>query len=263
MSPPDRLGSVLLTIAYDGGPFVGWASQPNARTVSGELWGAIRAVDPRGSMPRGTSRTDAGVHARGQLAAFDTQKAIPPRGWLLALAQHLPEEISVVQAATVPSGFDPRTHVRSKRYRYVVMNSHVRDPFLDRYCWRIPERLNQPCMIEAASHLLGTHDFGAFRSSHDRREITVRQILRVEVGRARSDERILEIIVEGDRFLHRMVRIIAGTLVDIGRGRLGAKAIAQALLTRARTDLGMTAPPQGLFLDSIELTDEPQDRWPG
>lgn len=263
MSPLDGFGSVLLTLAYDGGPFAGWALQPAARTVAGELWGAIRAIDPRASLPRGTSRTDTGVHALGQVAAFDSEKAIAPRGWLLGLTQHLPREISVVRAESVGTGFDPRRHVRSKSYRYVIFNSLVRDPFLDRYSWRIGDRLNQLEMTAAASQLVGSHDFAGFRSARDQRPDTVRQIFRVELRRARSDDRILEIVVKGDRFLHRMVRIIAGTLVDVGRGRIGANAIARALETRTRADLGMTAPSQGLFLDSVELDAEPRDPWPG
>lgn len=263
MPPSSGAQSVLLTIAYDGRPFAGWALQSNARTVAGELWGALRMLDPRASPLRGTSRTDAGVHARGQLAAFDTERDISPRGWVLGLAAHLPEQISVVGAARVETGFDPRRHVRSKRYRYVILNSPVRDPFLDGYAWRISERLNHLEMASAAEQLLGEHDFAAFRGAKDSREDTVRQIFRVELRRARSDDRILEILVEGDRFMFRMVRIIAGTLVDIGRGRLDAKAIARALASRERTDLGMTAPAQGLFLESIELDSELTEPWPG
>lgn len=124
------------------------------------------------------------------------------------------------------------------------------------------DRLNQMDMTLAASHLVGTHDFAAFRGAADTRENTVRQLFRVDVSRARTDERILEIVVEGDRFLYRMVRIIAGTLVDVGRGRLAASATRSALESKARTDLGMTAPPGGLFLESIELTEQVMDTWP-
>lgn len=253
---------ILLTVAYDGRPFSGWALQTNARTVQGELEGAIRALDPRASAVRGTSRTDAGVHARGQLAAFDSQRSIPLRGWVRGLAAHLPEQISVVRAARVAHGFEPRRHVRSKVYRYLLLQSQVRDPFLSGYTWRIGERLNQLAMVDAASHLIGKHDFAAFRGAGDTREDTVRQLFRVEVRPARSDERILEIVVEGDRFLYRMVRIIVGTLVDIGRGRLEPSRTLRALETKARSDLGMTAPPEGLYLESIDLDAELSETWP-
>ena len=253
---------VLLTVAYDGRPFAGWALQENARTVQGELWGAVRALDPRASPLRGTSRTDAGVHARGQLVAFDSERSIPPRGWVLGLAPHLPEEISVVRAARVPQAFDPRRVARSKVYRYAVLESPVRDPFLVGRVWRVSERLNHLDMAAAAAHLVGRHDFQAFRSAADERTDTVRQLFRVEIARARNDERILEIVVEGDRFMYRMVRVIAGTLVDIGRGRRDADATLRALETKARADLGVTAPPDGLTLDSIDIGDAFVDAWP-
>ncbi|MFZ5891670.1 MAG: tRNA pseudouridine(38-40) synthase TruA [Myxococcota bacterium] len=254
--------SILLTVAYDGRPFAGYALQPTARTVAGELTGAIRALDPKASALRGTSRTDSGVHARAQLVAFDPSLDIPPRGWVLGLTRHLPLEIAVVGAAVVEPGFDPRRHVLSKTYRYSLFESPVRDPFLEGRVWRISERLNQLHMAEAAAHLVGEHDFAAYRGAADEREETVRRLFRVELRRARTDERILEIIVQGDRFLYRMVRIIAGTLVDVGRGRLGANATAQALVSRNRRDLGVTAPPDGLCLDEIVLDQHLEARWP-
>jgi len=253
---------VLLTVAYDGGPFSGFARQTNARTVAGELLGAVRALDPHVRDLRGTSRTDAGVHAHGQLVAFDTGAGIAPRGWALGLARHLPAEISIVRAASVELGFEPRQHVRLKTYRFVVLESPVRDPFLEGRAWRLSERLNQIAMAEAAAPLVGEHDFAAFRGRGDMRTETVRRIVRVEVRRARSDHRIWEFIVQGDRFLYKMVRIIVGALVDVGRGRLAATATARALETLSRTDLGITAPPGGLYLDSIELDVEVNDWWP-
>lgn len=253
---------VLLTVAYHGGAYSGFAQQDNARTIAGELTGAVRAVDPRASVLRGTSRTDAGVHAHGQLVAFDTDTEIPPRGWVLALTRHLPADIAVTRAAWVPAGFEPRRQVRSKTYRYQLLESPVRDPFLEGRAWRLSERLNQMLMSEAASALVGEHDFAAFRGALDERSETVRRLFRVEVRRARSDERILEIVVEGDRFLYKMVRIIVGTLVDIGRERLETSSIPRALVSKSRRDLGITAPPEGLYLDEIVLDAELGERWP-
>lgn len=253
---------VLLRVAYDGRPFSGFARQENARTVAGELLGAVRALDPNASELRGTSRTDAGVHAHAQLVAFDARLDIPPRGWVLGLSRHLPSEIAVVRAQTVPLGFEPRRHVRSKTYRYVLLESAVRDPFLEGRAWRLTHRLNQMAMAEAAAPLVGEHDFAAFRASGDERTETVRRLVRVEVRRARSDARILEIAVEGDRFMYKMVRIIVGALVDVGRGRRAANCTSLALASRDRSDLGITAPPDGLYLDSIELDVETNDAWP-
>lgn len=254
---------VLFTIAYDGRAFHGLAPQANARTVAGELLGAIREIDPRASALRVTSRTDAGVHARHQFAAFDCDQELTPRGWVLAVTPHLPAELCVVRAARVDPGFDPRGHVVSKTYRYSVLESQVSDPFLHGRVWRVTKRLNQIDMQTAADHLVGRHDFAAFRSSRDPRTNTVRRLLRVEVRRVRSDPRLLELIIQGDRFLYRMVRIIVGALVDVGRGRLDANATARALETRDRRELGVTAPPDGLCLEEVVLDVDPSDAWPG
>jgi tRNA pseudouridine38-40 synthase len=253
---------VLFTVQYDGCDFSGIAPQTNARTVGGELLGAIREIDPRSSALRITSRTDAGVHARGQLVAFDSDKDISPRGWLLGVTRHLPKEIAIVQAARVPAGFDPRGHVVRKAYRYVLLKSHVRDAFLEGRAWRVFDRLNQLAMRDAALPLIGSHDFAAFRGAADTREDTVRRLFRVDLEPARNDERILEIHVEGDHFLYHMVRIIAGTLVDIGRGRRDPACIARALENGKREELGITAPPDGLFLDAITLDCDLEERWP-
>lgn len=251
---------VLLGVAYDGGPFSGFARQPEARTVAGELDGAVRAVDPSASLVRGVSRTDAGVHARAQCVAFDSALDIPPRGWALALARHLPDEISVVRAARVAAGYDPRAHATTKTYRYSVLESLVRDPFLCRFTWRIAERLNHQAMAEEASALLGEHDFRAFRAAGDPREDTVRQILRADLER--PTESRLDLVVTGNRFLYKMMRIVAGTVIDVGRGRLSPGAVARALASGSRDDLGVTAPPEGLCLERVTLAEAGGEAWP-
>jgi tRNA pseudouridine38-40 synthase len=253
---------VLLEVAYDGTSFAGFARQPDARTVAGELDGATRAIDPRASLVRGVSRTDAGVHARGQIVAFDSRLQIAPRGWALALARHLPDEISVVRAARVPAGYDPRAHARHKTYRYSVLESPVRDPFWSRRAWRVSQRLNHQLMREEARALVGRHDFRAFRAAGDPREDTVRDILRTELRTWAEDSRLLVIEVQGNRFLYKMVRIIVGTLVDVGRGRLEPGSAARALQTGSREQLGITAPPDGLCLEHVALDDAGSDAWP-
>lgn len=253
---------VLLTVAYDGRRFSGFARQPNQRTVAGELDGAVRAIDPRATPVRGASRTDAGVHAHGQLVAFDTEKVIPPRGWAHALTRHLPEEIAVVGAANVPEDFEPRHHALNKTYRYLFLQSSVRDPFFEGRAWRVEDRLNQEAMDSIAQSLVGTHDFRAFRSSSDERTETVRTIFRARVRTARSDARVLELEVTGDRFLHRMMRIISGTLRDAALGRRDSDVFCQAFVSGARADLGPTAPPHGLYLARIELDQPRESAWP-
>ena len=253
---------MLLTVAYDGQGFAGWAPQPSERTVAGELEGAIRAVDPNASRLRAVSRTDARVHARCQLAAFDPRREIEPRGWVLALSQHLPPQIGVVRAAWVPARFDPRDHVVAKRYRYSVYLSPVRDPLREGRAWRVGYRLNLAAMVEEIQHVTGRHDFAAYRCSADRRADTVRHIVRADVRRTRRDGRSLEITIEGDHFLHNMVRIIVGTLVDVGRGHLPQGAFQRAFASRRRADLGMTAPPDGLCLEAVSLSVPVGSAWP-
>lgn len=253
---------VLLRLAYDGAGYSGFVRQDNARTIGGELEGAIRVIDPRATLLRAVSRTDAGVHARGQIAAFDTNKDINARGWVLALSQQISRQIAVVGAARVPTGFDPRRHVLRKTYRYSILRSATHDPFWHERAWRVYERLNHSALVDEASNLVGTHDFRAFRSAQDTRENTVRTLLRADVSTSQCDPRVVEIEVEGDRFMHRMMRIICGTLVDVARDRVKPGAVRRALASGRREDLGMTAPAEGLCLMDIALDTQGEAGWP-
>lgn len=259
---PDRVG-VLLTLAYDGASFSGFAAQNNtARTVASVLTGAIRAMDPRATGLRVASRTDAGVHARGQVASFDSMLRIEPRGWLLGLSGHLPPQIAVQRVARVQQNFNPSKAAVAKTYRYLILRGTVRDPFLHGRAWRVHERLDLEAMRREAAALLGTHDFAAFRGARDQRPTTVRSISRAEISEVPGEPRCIAFEIRGDRFLYHMVRIIVGTLVDVGRGSCAPGAIARAQRSGERTDLGMTAPPDGLCLERIELANSGHDEWP-
>lgn len=253
---------VLLTIAYDGTAFSGWASQKDARTVEDTVRGAILAVDPRATPPRGTSRTDAGVHAEGQLAAFDTTVGMPPRGWVLTLNRHLPEDVAVRAAQLVPAGFLPRFANKKKRYRYDLVLDKVRDPLLANRAWRIGYDLDMDRMARESQAIVGTHDFAAFRAAGDERVETVRTLSRVEI--IRTDERRWSIAVEGTAFMYNMVRILVGTLVDVARGHLPEGTIARAIAGRDRALAGATAPAHGLHLAHIDvvLPEGAGERWP-
>ncbi|WP_437712754.1 tRNA pseudouridine(38-40) synthase TruA [Sorangium sp. So ce448] len=255
---------ILLSVAYDGRPFAGFARQRDQRTVSGELLGALRVIDPGIREIRGASRTDAGVHARDQRVAFDTTAPLPPRGWVLATARHLPEEIVIRRAAVVRLGFSPRFESLRKRYRYLVLRDLVRDPFLSRRAWRV-EGITDEAIERARAEALaakGTHDFAAFRTSADERTTTVRTLYGVELSLDPADPRVVRIDVEGNAFLHNMVRILVGTLMDVARGHLAPGAIARALSSLDRRDAGITAPPDGLYLERIHLRDDGQEAWP-
>lgn len=261
---PERRG-ILLTLAYDGGPFAGFAPQPGQRTIAGELLGALRAVDPAVRDIRGASRTDAGVHAHGQRVAFDTATDIPPKGWVLAVTRHLPDEIAVRRAAIVAPGFSPRFTNRGKRYRYVILRDPVRDPFLEGRAWRSPSFADAEAVARAqreARAALGTHDFAAFRSSADARTNTVRTVRAINLVQDPRDPRLLVVDLEGDAFLHNMVRILVGTIADVARGRLPEGAVARALASRDRRDAGITAPGEGLYLERVLLVDEGTSAWP-
>lgn len=258
----DKAHGVLLTIAYDGSVFHGIARQQNARTVAGELDGAIRSLDPSASPVRICSRTDTGVHAKAQPVCFDTNQPIGSRGWLLGLTEHLPEQISIVRVEKVAPGFEPSHHAKGKVYRYVLLRSQARDPFWERRAWRLYTPLDLGLMQAAANQLLGRHDFAAFRGAQDERTDTVRTVIRAEFKPSSEDERLLYFEIEGDRFMYNMVRIIVGSLVDIGRGRLPPNAIQIAQASLNRRDLGMTAPPDGLYLDQVQLEVESWEAWP-
>jgi tRNA pseudouridine38-40 synthase len=253
---------VLLEVAYDGTAFHGWASQQGQRTVEETLRGAIVAMDPGVTQIRGASRTDAGVHAEGQLVAFDTERDIPAKGWTLGINQHLPEDLAVRAARAVPAAFSPRFEAVGKRYRYRVLVDEVRDPMWRTIAWRIPD-LDVDAATAEARAAVGTHDFAAFRASGDERVDTVRTLSRVAVERE-SDPRIVGFVVEGNAFLYNMVRILAGTLVDVGRGRLQPGAVGRALAAKDRALAGTTAPAHGLVLEQVQVTlpEGAGERWP-
>ena len=252
---------VLLRVAYDGERFSGWATTPGERTVEDVLRAAIATMDPEASSPRGASRTDAGVHASGQAVAFDASRDIDSRGWVLGLGSALDEDVAVRAASRVAVGVDPRRVSRGKRYRYRILQDPVRDPLWRGRTWRVGAPLDLVMMKREAAAACGTHDFRAFRSAHDKRQTTVRTLTRVDVE-LEQPARILGIVVEGTAFMHNMVRIITGTLVDVGRGKLGEGAIARAIASGQRSDLGETAPAHGLTLEHVDVGAEESDRWP-
>lgn len=268
---------VLLTVAYDGTDFEGWQSQPGRRTVQGVLEDAIAKMAGAAVRVRGASRTDAGVHAEGQRAAFDVDRTIATYGWAQGLNAALPPDVAVQNAEECAVGYDPRFDAVSKTYRYVLRVAAFRDPATRHRAWwigpqlarsgaapasrgeAIEEWLDVGAMRSAASCFAGTHDFRAFRSADDERERTVRTMreVRVDVGFA-GDPKQIAIVVTGDAFMKQMVRILAGTLVDVGRGRIDAEQIPSLLGERARReDAGQTAPPHGLTLVQIVLGRRP------
>ncbi len=257
---------MLLTVAYDGRPYAGFAIQRNANTVAGELLTAIRHFDPEVAKLCVASRTDAGVHARAQKVAFDTSRNLPMRAWVLGLAKRLPESVVVREAMVAPLGFNPRYHCALKRYRYLLLRDRLHDPFLVGRAWRVGGLAEEAQVATLRAELdlaRGTHDFAGFASARDERPHTERSLVDLAVTPMDADGRLLAVDVTGDGFLHNMVRILVGTVVDVGRGRLPPGAMTRAFESRDRRDAGVTAPPDGLYLEQIMLRSEPVgDRWP-
>ncbi len=241
-----------MTVAYDGTGYSGWAAQESVPTVEGALQAAVSAIDARASKTRGTSRTDAGVHAEDQRVAFDAMLDIDERGWVMAVNAHLPDDIAVRAARRTSVSFNPRHASLWKRYRYRLLLDTVRDPLERTRAWRVGYSIDRVRMERACAMLVGTHDFGAFRTARDERPTTVRTLRRVSVEPLAG--RVISIAVEGDAFMHNMVRIIVGTVVDVARGKLDESVILRALESKRRSDLGMTAPAHGLTLEHVELS---------
>jgi len=246
-------GAVLLDVAYDGTDFHGFAPQRDVRSVHGVLLSAARAFDPGVDDVRGASRTDAGVHARGQLVAFDPARALPPAAWQAELNRRLPDDVAVVRARTAIRGFVPRFESLGKRYTYLVKPSSIRDPLERRRAWTVPFAVDGERVAKELAHLVGTHDFAAFRRAADERVDTVRTIVRADVA---TEGELLRVTVEGTGFLYNMVRIIVGTVVEVGAGRRAEGSLARAIASGERGDLGLTAPPQGLCLERVFLPDD-------
>jgi tRNA pseudouridine38-40 synthase len=237
--------NVRLLIEYDGTDFAGWQRQPGQRTVQADLEDAIAEMTGETVLVRGAGRTDAGVHAAGQVANFTLEATIPPIGLLRGLNSILPPDIALLDVADAPPDFDARFSARGKVYRYQVWNHLVRSPLQARRSWHCRRPLDLAAMQAAAGELCGQHDFRAFRASDCERRTTVRIVRRLDVERQDS---LLSFEVEATAFLKNMVRILVGTLVDVGRGRLPPETIGRMLQTGDRTIGGVTAPPQGLTM---------------
>ena len=240
----------FLRVAYVGTDFSGWQIQSTLRSVQGELWKALQALDPEAPMPAGTGRTDAGVHARAQGVLAQTAKAWDTYRLLAALNAHLPWDARVLTAEPAPAGFFPRAHAVAKRYVYRIQEGPAADPFLHGRCWHVYglTPLDRAAMAAAAAHLEGRHDFSSFRHRECVAPSPVRTIYRI---RLQGDRPGLELAFEGNRFLMHMVRIMAGTLVEVGRGRIAPEAVPGILAARDRRRAGITAPAEGLCLEQV------------
>ncbi|WP_216831060.1 tRNA pseudouridine(38-40) synthase TruA [Alkalihalobacterium elongatum] len=241
-------------ISYDGTAFSGFQIQPKARTVQGELQKALRKIHKNEDVQvHGSGRTDASVHAVGQVIHFDTPLLIPTEKWGRALSANLPNDIVVQEVVEVEQDFHARFHVVRKEYRYRVLTSKMPDVFRRHYTYHYPQELQLAEMNKAAAALLGTHDFTSFCSAGTPVVDKVRTIFHLEIMQ-QEDELIFKII--GNGFLYNMVRIIVGTLLEVGVGKRSAEDMNDLILAKDRAVTGKTAPGHGLYLWKVDYQDE-------
>jgi tRNA pseudouridine38-40 synthase len=236
---------IRLTVEYDGAGYAGWQRQKNAMSVQQRLEEALGRLTGQQAVLTGASRTDAGVHALGQVAHFDTLSRIPGEKFSFALNAMLPADIRVRASQDVPGDFHARFDARGKLYRYLVHNSAHASAIGRNTCAHVAYPLDDGLMRREAALAVGRHDFAAFAASGSIVKDTVRTLRDVRVVRTGCE---VAFFVQGDGFLYNMVRILAGTLIAVGSGKLETGAIARALKSGSRLDLGPTAPARGLTL---------------
>jgi tRNA pseudouridine38-40 synthase len=254
--------NIKLTLAYDGTDFSGWQIQPGQQTIQGTLADVIEKLTQSHPVIYGAGRTDAGVHAAGQVANFKTQSPLSAAAFQRACNALLPPTIRVVGADEVGPDFHSRWNAAAKTYRYRIFRSPVVPPFVWRYVQHDPYPLDFPAMSEAARRFEGTHDFTSFAAStgsedDDRERITTRTIYRSELVRCAEPDSATSTeewvyVVRGKSFLRYMVRKMVGTLVDVGRGKLTPDDIPALFALRDRSKSGPTMPPQGLCMAGVE-----------
>jgi len=264
---------IKLTVAYDGTEYSGWQIQPNAPTIEAELDAAIEQLTGEALHVMGASRTDAGVHALGNVAVFDTESTIPGDRWAYAVNRYLPPQISVVDSREVKPDFHPRHCNTRKTYEYKILNTKFPIPQLRNYAWYVPGHLDIDLMRKAAEVLVGEHDYKSFCCVRTQAESTVRTVYAIELEEtaapglgwsvtpaqgeaAEQAGRIITMRITGNGFLYNMVRIITGTLVQAGKGLITSENVREMLEQCDRTVAGQTAPPQGLTLVNIEYVDK-------
>ena len=250
-----RKRNLRIVVEYDGTGLSGWQLQKDKPTVQGELQRAVEEITRRKTLVVGAGRTDAGVHAEGQVANFHTPSPIPARKWPEALNAHLPDAIAVVSAEEVPIDFHAQYHATSKIYRYRVLNRPSRSPLERERTHLVKSALDVPRMAEASGHLVGTLDFRAFGSEMSKKEKTVRTIFSFEVT---SRPPFVDFLVHGDGFLYNQVRSMVGTLLQVGLGSRPPDWVKEVLQARDRSKAGANVPARGLTLVQVKYDGKPR-----
>lgn len=240
--------NVKLTIEYDGTNYHGWQSQTNAAAVQDVIQSAIKKITGEECTLTASSRTDAGVHALGQVANFRTESNIPPNKFSYVLNSVLPDDIVIKKSEEVNQDFHAQYLAIGKKYRYLIYNSNSPSALLRNRACYVPQRLNFEAMVRAAESFVGTYDFSAFKASGGSVKTSVRTIANTSLNVC---EDIFKFEIAGNGFLYNMVRIITGTLIEVGIGKISAKSIPEIIESRDRKRAGRTAPAHGLYLVEV------------
>ena len=240
--------NIKLTIEYDGTKYCGWQIQKNAVSIQETLEKTIGNLTSQKVDLRGSSRTDAGVHAKGMVANFFTLSTIPEKNFPAAINGLLPHDIVIINAQEVGSSFHSRYDSLGKKYSYTIINRKAPSALLKNYAAHISYELNVNIMKEACSYFVGTHDFYGFMSSGSCVKSTIRSVKALEIE---NSGEIIKVYITADGFLYNMVRIIAGTLIDVGKGKIKLEHIADIINSKERKRAGNTAPAQGLCLEHV------------
>lgn len=241
--------NLRLTISYDGTNYAGWQLQKNAKTVQEVLEAALKKITGDKISVMGSGRTDSGVHAKHQVANFHTRSKLPLGRLKTAINSSIPDDILVIAIEEVPEKFNSQRHAKLKRYRYTVSTSRFPDPFLRHFVARFSYPLNINSMKRAANALVGRHDFKAFQASGSAEKNTIRTIKKIKIEK---NVNMIYIDIWADGFLYNMARTIAGTLLEIGRGKLPESRAKEILIKKDRKLTGPTAPARGLCLMKVE-----------
>jgi len=238
-----------ITVEYDGTDFHGWQRQKKDPTVQAEIESALQTIVGRPITVAGSGRTDAGVHALGQVASFTCETQLSENALINGLNALLPDAIVIKNCRQADDTFHARFSAKGKTYRYRILNRRLPSAIERRYAWHISRPLDHNAMRAAIRHIVGTHDFSSFEGSGSPRPHSRRTVMRAEL--IEEKDRLLVLEIEADGFLRHMVRNIVGTLVAVGLGKVEVEEFQQILLSRDRGRAGVTAPPQGLFLVSV------------
>ena len=248
---------IMLTVAYDGTGYHGWQLQPGEISIEEVLNRELSRITGEDIRVKGVSRTDAGVHAEGNLCIFDTESPIPPEKFSYAVNKSLPDDIVIQESREVPADFHPRKWDSEKTYEYHIVRCRHADPLRRKYAFCCYYDLDVQLMRQAAEYLVGEYDFTSFCSADTEKEDHVRRIISLSVEE-HGDEIVLS--VTGNGFMYNMVRIIAGTLMEAGKGRIPPETVEKIRNAKDRTKAGPTAPACGLRLVKIRLIDPPWEK---